>query len=100
MVKCSPAILKKCIPNLLCSLFCTFFSIWGTLFLVVILATCDNYPVKKGKLLDFTADDFVTLRIQTGIAAGFYLLFVIGCGIWSGIQIFKKIKTGNKVEYY
>ncbi|KAL7719415.1 Uncharacterized protein QTN25_003134 [Entamoeba marina] len=90
---------KKFIPNIPISLCCTVFSLWGVLFLGVILAFCDTYPVMKGSMLD--ADfDFTLLRINLGVAIAMYLAFVIGCGIWAVIQIIKKIRTGSTVEYY
>ena len=73
---------------------------WGTVFLAVLAAFANTYPVKKGKIEFFTDDEIVTLQIHLGIAAGLYLLFVIGCGIWAGILIIKKIRTGNRIEYY
>ncbi|BFU23120.1 acetyltransferase, GNAT family [Entamoeba histolytica] len=82
-----------------CSLFCTMLSIWGAIFLVILCIFADSYTVKKGKMLkdDF---DFLLLRINLGVAAGLYGLFVIGCGVWSVILIIKQVHSGNKVEYY
>ena len=91
--------LRKLVPNLPCSLFCTFFSLWGAIFLLVLCIFVDTYPVKKGELLN-PDYDFTPLRINIGVAALLYGLFVVGCGIWAGILIFRKIKFGNRIEYY
>ena len=90
---------KKFIPNLPVSLFCSVFSLWGFLFLLVICIFADSYPVKKGALLaeDF---DFKKMRIHTAIASIIYLVMLIGFGVWSVILIIKKVKFGKKVEYY